>query len=66
MGSQNPGQGAEGLVLRGQGQITPRQGIETGPGSGNQSLDTLQLGGNLGTREPGNPPGLASPSVEER
>lgn len=28
VGSQNPGQGAEGLGLRGQGQVTPRQGIE--------------------------------------
>lgn len=28
VGSQNPGQGAEGLGLRGQGQVIPRQGIE--------------------------------------
>ena len=41
MGSQNLGQGAKGLVPRGQEQIIPRQGIERGPGSGNQILDTL-------------------------
>lgn len=40
-GSQNPGQGAKGLVPSGQGQITARRGTERGPGSGNQSPDTL-------------------------